>query len=61
MTHKETAFLQIHSLITRFEEQQDSYQSGDYNEPSAQFVLKAYISDFILKAPPKTVAIKNRV
>jgi len=32
MTTKETAFQQIHSLITRFEEQYASYHSDDYNE-----------------------------
>ena len=32
MISKETAFQQIQSLVTRFEEQIDSYRSGNYNE-----------------------------
>ncbi len=32
MTSKETAFQQIQSLVTRFEEQHDSYRGADYNE-----------------------------
>jgi len=32
MPDKETAFLQIKSLVDRFGEQIDSYRSGDYNE-----------------------------
>ena len=32
MTLKETSFRQIQSLVTRFEEQHDSYRAADYNE-----------------------------
>ena len=32
MISKETAFQQIQALVTRFEEQIDSYRSGNYNE-----------------------------
>jgi len=32
MTAKETAYHQLEILVTRFDEQQESYRSGDYNE-----------------------------